>query len=294
MKRWLTGILVLLFSVFCLYSCGSSKNKMANSFILDNPTEQALSVTLDGKSYSIAAGEFEKLTLKPGLHVLEQPDGEVINFRVTTHNTGGIINPSKSLHVVYGINYILEDSQSDGFIGLGLVLIDGVEYTGEIHTTNRIFIDNSVFLTSYTVGEPFPDVITTTDQDATNRSVRKFFTKEEFIDFYDTETQNPGYYESNKIPNGETTITALEQPRFPEYDFKDEQLRSIQENAKPIIDACQSASNEKELRTHLEDYYAILQELNNIRPEDKEEREKLNLFQKALSDAIQAGIVRVD
>lgn len=293
MRKKRNLFIILAIAVSILSGCGAKKDNMTNVFTLDNPTGQAIEVTINENDFSLDAGSTKTLTLKPGLHEMIY-DGETSNFRVTIHNRGGIINPTRSLHAIYGVTYFLEDSDGHGYQSSKSALIDGVEYTGEIYTTDSLLIDNSHFLATYTVGEPFPDVITTTDSEAKDTSVRKFFTKQEFIDFYDVETQMPDYYEDNKIENGETTITNPEQPRFPEYDFTDEGLIDLQSRAQTVIESYQDAESVNAQKPFLDEYYALLLELNDIRPEDPLEREKRDNLQETLASSLLAGIFIVD
>lgn len=65
----------------------------------------------------------------------------------------------------------------------------------------------------------------------------------------------------------------------------------MQDRAREIIKNYQDADSTKKQKPFADEFYALLQELNNIRPEDPQDREKRDLFQDDLSAALRAGIV---
>lgn len=82
--------------------------------------------------------------------------------------------------------------------------------------------------------------------------------------------------------------------RLPEYAFADEGLIDLQSRARTVIESYQDAESANAQKPFSEEYYAILLELNDIRPEDPEEREKRDNFQETLASGLLAGVFLVD
>ena len=96
MKKFFMGIFVM----FMVFSCSFQKSV----FILDNPTDTAVNVKIDGKEYSLGAGGYEKMNLKPGKHTLTDSQGKEYSFIIYADSKGGIINPTRSDYICkYGL-----------------------------------------------------------------------------------------------------------------------------------------------------------------------------------------------
>ncbi|MCC9042197.1 hypothetical protein LNQ81_05760 [Myroides sp. M-43] len=199
-------LLALLLTITTLISCDDPFKRQ--DFYLSNPTDKEISVSIDGKKYTLAPNTFEVLKLDNGNHELEY-NGQKNKFNVLKQNTGGIINPTLEPHYIYSMVYATEGNFDKFGSTNREVNIDGVTYTDNIKSTNALFIDNNLYRCSYYLGEEYPEELTTSNKNAVGNFYNKFFTKAEFVAFYDEDmpAEHKGYYAQNKIDNGECTIT---------------------------------------------------------------------------------------
>jgi len=100
----IVGVL-LLFVGWCYYDI-ILKSKMNGSLLIDNPTSQAIDVTIDGEHYNLAPKTYINVTLSKGEHKLSCKQSNVVDeiFRIE-YMLYGIINPTKSKYVRYYFVY---------------------------------------------------------------------------------------------------------------------------------------------------------------------------------------------
>lgn len=223
--------LLSVFVMVCLFSsCGLGDNE---KFYLTNPTDKSIDVEIADQKYTVEPNGIVELNLSEGTHTMVLPDKETVKFKVFTNSKGGIINPTKSPHVIFTMIYVVDDKAASSFMPpTNKVLIDGIEYEGPIRITDAMFIDNNIYRCTYSVDEAFPEVLTTGDQNSKGNMKNKFFTKNEFVDFFNNALGDANYHEANKIAGGETTITEKQSLVFPVANFEDKEL---QENANKLI-----------------------------------------------------------
>ncbi|MBB1140747.1 hypothetical protein [Myroides sp. WP-1] len=198
--------LAFLLTIMTFISCDDPFKRQ--DFYLSNPTDQEIQVSIDDKTYVVAPFGYEVLKLKTGTHELTYK-GQKTAFNVFYHNTGGIINPTLEPHYIYSMVYATEGNFDKFGSTMTEVLIDGVPYEDNIKSTNALFIDNNFYRCTYFLGEAYPEEQITYDKKAVGNFYNKFFTKQEFVAFYDEmlDEEEKGYYEQNKTVEGQCTIT---------------------------------------------------------------------------------------
>lgn len=288
-KIKLLGVTLLL---TFLTACSAMTN--SNPFYIDNPTQESISVNIDGKDYLMETKSMKKIDLKPGEHKMTLQDGTLVNFKVSPFNEGGIINPTKSLYAIYSMVYAVE-GEEDGFDPFtSIVYIDGVDYEGAIKTTADMFIDNNVYRCEYMLREPFPETKTTYDKNYTGNIISKYFDKDEFINFYEEETNSIGYHEENKtkeetIPTN-TTITNIS-----ELSFQDPKLQSYLEESLIISQKIKQANSEKEWKEAYDEYTACVLKISEFGfIENKEEQDKMEQVVQELTSIVSLGIYQTN
>ncbi|PXV69052.1 hypothetical protein CLV62_101321 [Dysgonomonas alginatilytica] len=225
------GLLSVLVMACMFSACGLGDNE---KFYLTNPTDKSIEVEIADQKYTVEPNGIVELNLTEGTYTMVLPDKETVKFKVFQNSTGGIINPTKSPHVIFTMIYVVDDKAASSFMPpTNVVLIDGVEYEGPIRTTDAMFIDNNIYRCTYPVGQPFPEVLTVGDQNSKGNMKSKFFTKNEFVDFFSKEAVgDANFHEDNKTAGGETTITEKQSLVFPVADFENKEL---QEQANKLI-----------------------------------------------------------
>lgn len=227
-------LFALLMVIITLTSCDRIlKNQ---DFYLSNPTDNKITVTIDEQAYDLAANSFEVVKVKPGIHTLNF-NGKTTDFNVFTENTGGIINPTLSPHYIYSMIYAREGS-FDGFKSTDRqVKIDGVMYEDNIKSTNALLIDNNLYRCKYMLGEAYPSEMVTHNKNTQGNFFNKFFTKQEFINFFNEEASDDykDYHEKNKKSNGENTITEVSERTLFSPDFSDEELQELSKKQYDLV-----------------------------------------------------------
>ncbi len=91
------GYLLILLAGWMLVSCDQ------NNIEIDNPSTQAISLTLAGTSYTIPPGNTTSISLEPGTHNLQIPETDsIIGIDTTIRvEVGGIINPARAQYYIW-------------------------------------------------------------------------------------------------------------------------------------------------------------------------------------------------
>ena len=164
------------FAIFMLASCSNGA-----TYWIDNPTNNEITVTIDGKEeIKVAANEFKKMekTLKLGEHTMKVNDAEV-KFNLDKDHV--ILNPTLSTYVIvlqeYGTGFASTENDT-------VITLDGEEYEGPFPTVTAdpfIYSGDLNFL----VDTPFKGTIETSKTGTV--IMRKIFRKTDFIKFYQEE-----------------------------------------------------------------------------------------------------------
>ena len=173
--------LLLFFAIaaFTLTSCFGGV-----TYSIDNPTDQAIEVSIDGRdAITIAPMELKRMdgTLKEGEHTMTLKDGEEIKFILDKDQV--MLNPTLSTYVTaleeYSVGGGMQSSKNDT-----ILVIDGKEYEGPFPAvSNYPFIYSGNL--NYHVDKPFKAEITTSKSGTV--TMRKLFRKDEFIKYYKEE-----------------------------------------------------------------------------------------------------------
>ena len=222
MKKYFLTLILLVFAVGCSLS--------TPDFILDNPTDKAIEVEIDGKKHVIEPNKFEKLKLKAGKHNMKLSDGKDINFIVYSDSKGGVINPTRSDYIFVHMAYVVKGSEKSFRPAGEDIIIDGIEYNGPFGLANDIIIDKNVKNWKYDIHTPFPKKETTSDKNSKGNIRTKIFTKSEFINFFEEETRTQGYYDANKIISDKPVlIDAAETATSEVPNFKNPEVKKYAE-----------------------------------------------------------------
>lgn len=177
MKHVQTTLFIFFSIILLTASCLSGA-----TYWIDNPTDQPIEVSIDGKDPIIVnAKEFKKMdnSLSMGEHTMKIANQEVIKFNLDKDHV--VLNPTLSTYVValqeYGVG--IQSSHNDTIIE-----IDGEKYEGPFP-----IVSNAAFIYSgdinYLIDTPFKDEIETHKTGTV--ILKKLFRKAEFIDFYNKE-----------------------------------------------------------------------------------------------------------
>lgn len=145
---------------------------------MDNPTDQAITVKIDGeKEYSLAPMELIEVTgLKAGQHTMSVNGGAEMAFNLEKTS---MLNPTLSTYVIaeqeYGVGFADDSKWVD-------VEIDGEEYWGPFQVFENAPIIETEGL-HHNVLVPFNDEIETYSNGTVIK--RKIFRKGDFIKFYE-------------------------------------------------------------------------------------------------------------
>jgi hypothetical protein len=188
------------------------------SFTIDNPTEAALTFSIDGTKYDLAPRASAPLTLKPGLHVLAAPLSGRVEFMVRVGLGEVLINPTFSNYVIAQQLYAVDAQAAKGFGSFANeVILEGVSFTGAIRLQSGLFIQKTW---RYDVGEAFPDEVTVSGPgkgDLTN----KIFRQADFVQFAEVKRHTAGRFERER--NHRATDVEIELPK-PLVKFQDASL----------------------------------------------------------------------
>ena len=164
-------------AIFILASCSGGA-----TYWIDNPTNNEITVTIDGKDpIKLAPNEFKKMenTIKQGKHTMKVDDGNEIAFDLDKNHI--ILNPTLSTYVIvlqeYGTGMASSDNDT-------VIIIDGVEYEGpfpSVMSDPFIYSGDLNFL----IDKPFKDEIQSSKTGTV--IMKKVFRKNEFINFYNEE-----------------------------------------------------------------------------------------------------------
>jgi hypothetical protein len=154
------------------------------TYRIDNPTNEAIEVSIDGKSpVTVAAKEFKRIdaTISKGEHTMKVANGAEIKFTLGENDNHVMLNPTLSTYVIalqeYGIGTTSSDNDT-------VIEIDGKEYEGPFP-----LVSNAPFIytgnVNFQVDAPFKDEITTSKTGTV--IMRKVFRKADFIDYYNAE-----------------------------------------------------------------------------------------------------------
>ncbi|MCZ4244124.1 hypothetical protein [Pedobacter punctiformis] len=162
------------------------KPKITGSTLIDNPTAQAINVTIDDKSYTVPANSYEKISITKGIHHITCKEHNIHNQEFNIEDIEyGVINPTKSKYVIYNIVYTEKDL-SDQFKPYQIEGREIYSLLGEPEVTSTLFIpDLTMGKGNIDDKEPAFKDYNRISQDYAFQS--KIFRLKDFFEFYDKE-----------------------------------------------------------------------------------------------------------
>lgn len=212
----------LLILTLGLCACSSSPD-----FRIDNPTNRALTVTIDDKTYEVPGGSDVGVTLAAGRHTLTSEATGTVNFIASSNGKGGLINPTLAQYVVVNEVYAVDNKARKGFKPWPTEIeLDGVRVRGPYSLKRGLFIERAW---KFGVHEPFPETIVVSS-DSKGNIQGKVFTADEFVKYH---TANAGdeFVEQTRTPAPlEKPVAGL--PPLP--DFTDAEMQAASQDMRTI------------------------------------------------------------
>lgn len=178
MKKFLLALMLIILFV----ACGRSGKSY---FTLDNPSDEKITVIIDGKEHSLEAASHEKVELAVGEHTVEN-DKYKVTFTVYKNSKGGIINPTGYPYIKERRVYAVEGTNQSGVVRDEEFIIDDYIFSGPFSVTYDFIIDRSTDqgpigkgIWDYDIFEPFPETIKM-ERDVNIYS--KMYNKKEFLE----------------------------------------------------------------------------------------------------------------
>lgn len=238
---------------------GCSGNSV--KYAVDNPTAQAISIVVDGKSIEVGAHSDSKLTLKAGEHTLSSPATGQVRFIVYADGLGGLLNPTLSSYVVVNEVYATNDNTAQGFRPMANQIdVDGVPVNGPFTLSRDLFIEKTW---SYGVHENFPNSITVS-RDAKGNIKSKVFTKEDFIAFFEERQGQKGLFskQGKSAASAPATWHATKPVELPH--FTDPELDAVAEKVRALIGRYRVAKEASEQKALRKQYYDLVLEMVRV------------------------------
>jgi hypothetical protein len=172
MKKRLLGLGMI--ACLLMTACGSGMKVE-----MDNPTDQSITVSIDGKEYTLAPMELLPIKgLKKGEHTLQMAGGQETKF---TLETPSLLNPTLSLYVTDKEEYSGDGTGMMDDSDWVTVLIDSTEYWGPIEVfENQLVIPLNKI--NYGVTTDFPEEVETSREAVIHT---KIFRKNDFLKYYE-------------------------------------------------------------------------------------------------------------
>ena len=175
-------ILLALMLTILFVACGGSGK---STFTLDNPSDEKITVTIDGKEHNLDAKTHEKVELTVEEHTVEN-DKYKVAFTVYSDSKGGIINPTGYPYIKERRVYSVKETTQTGTAMDEDFTIDDYIFSGPFSVTYDFIIDRSYGQGArgkgdwdYDLFEPFPETISM-DRDVNIYS--KMYNKNEFLE----------------------------------------------------------------------------------------------------------------
>lgn len=184
-KAHLALILVML-AVFIGYGYYEVvwKAKLNGSTLIDNPTAQDLSLSIDGQAYEVPANSHIKVDLALGQHKIDckayHIKNEDLNIDPVVY---GVVNPTKSKYVIYNIIYTEKDLK-DQFKPYQIEGREIYSLLGKPEVSTDLFIpDRTMGKGNIDDKEPAFENYSRINQDYAY--LTKIFRLKDFFEFYD-------------------------------------------------------------------------------------------------------------
>jgi hypothetical protein len=218
------------------------------AFTVDNPTGQALQVSLDGKAITLPPHSGHEVTLAPGAHTLEAPATGRVPFLVYVRGRGGLINPTLSPYITINEIYATDAKAASRFQPFHkAITIDSVDFSGPFSVDDSLFIEKTW---QYGVHEKLPDTILV-GPDSKGNIQGKVYDLEAFVAYVEATAKQPGRFAAERKPEPPKPfvlpIPAVPPPSGPaEWDAQTAALRSVDQRYLKAATAAEQQALQKE------------------------------------------------
>lgn len=124
-------------SAALLWSCATGEDQR---IVLDNPTEEAITFSIDKDSYTLEAGTSRQIELADGTHTLTY-NGNSTSFEKAKEDGGSIVNPTNATYIIWSELYT-DKTPNKGYYRTFIkeIEIDGETYQGPFAKVGGIYI----------------------------------------------------------------------------------------------------------------------------------------------------------
>lgn len=264
------GSLILCGLALALTACTDTK------FTIDNPTDQPVTVGIDGKQHTVPAHAEESVSIAPGKHAFESPATGKVDIIVYAKNKGALINPTLADYVVANEIYATNAKTAKGFMKLENTIVIGDElFKGPFRIHRGLFIEQDW---TYGVHEEFADAITV-GSDAKGNLVGKIFTAPDFVSFYRRRYGVPEKLATASAPVARQAVTPPEPlPHFANPEIEKASMPIREQYAKYLVatDPAEQKTLQEGTSKTLTDFITVVAPLMSTNT--SEENQKHNDF----------------
>jgi len=222
------SILALLFASLC----GCNSDGAPLEFLIDNPTDSSITLSIDDHDYPVAANAETPVQLSPGEHHLRSERLGDVRVIVYARQRGGLINPTLSDYVVVINVYAIDEDKAKHFGARNVrVEFGDIAFHGPFKKTHDLFIDKDW---SFGVHEPFPDVLRVRHIDKIGGEMKsKIFAAIDFIHYMEDASGQSGEHLKHNPAGFQQPVYTLEPapadlpPLDPDYEAHAGPLRKL-------------------------------------------------------------------
>ena len=174
----LTGFLIILGAlgaIVLIYNLFLSKK---DGYVIDNPSDKTLNITIDQQQYTIAPQQFVRLELDKGKRKIQYNiNGKDVDTIIEIRRASGLINPTLTDYYIFTRPYGNRPNK-DSIFTANNIAIDNKAYLGLISKEQNLYIEDFY----YNLDQDYPSLFLKSGERKTDLS--KIFRKEEFKQFY--------------------------------------------------------------------------------------------------------------
>lgn len=167
MKKHLFQILTVSLILSSLFSCSKPSK---GTYLIDNPTNENITVSVDDAEYVVPANSGLDVEIEYGRHILKYNGQSITIFVKNSADKRVIVNPTLSNYVIYSQLYVTDDASEEEFNSFyeSFIKINGDSIDLKIgDDTTRLFapikVYNDLFIEAtengwdYAINEELPD-----------------------------------------------------------------------------------------------------------------------------------------
>lgn len=232
MKKHLFQILTVSLILSSLFSCSKPSR---GTYLIDNPTNENITVSVDDAEYVVPANSGLDVEIEYGRHILKYNGQSITIFVKNSADKRVIVNPTLSNYVIYSQLYVTDDASEEEFNSFyeSFIKINGDSIDLKIgDDTTRLFapikVYNDLFIEAtengwdYAINEELPDAasIFTDTGKHFQTSKKKIFREKDFWDFF-----NDGKFKDSSF---EIIIDKIAYKDIPRFDPVPSNLKDVQ------------------------------------------------------------------